>query len=102
MVLATKGTNSYLLTDFIEAAGGYLSCSGRSRRSFIIVAPLDGNPAPILDGDKDNGRLPGGRGQLAERLIRADVTVTHHVQIVGHSITAPGREIARNSLAQMP
>jgi phospholipase/carboxylesterase len=61
---------------------------------------LDGTPVLIIDGEKDSRRSPGDGARLAERLIRAGATVTHHVLPVGHSITALDREIARQWLAQ--
>jgi len=48
---------------------------------------LDRIPVLIIDGDKDSRRSPGDGARLAERLIRAGATVTHHVMLVGHSIT---------------
>lgn len=55
---------------------------------------LDGTPALILDGDSDNRRSPGDGLRLAERLVRAGASVTHHVLPVGHSITAEDKRIA--------
>jgi phospholipase/carboxylesterase len=55
----------------------------------------------IIDGAKDSRRSPGDRLRLAERLIRAEATVTHHVLPVGHSITTMDREIAKEWLATM-
>jgi phospholipase/carboxylesterase len=59
---------------------------------------LDGTPVLIIDGEKDSRRSPGDGHRLAERLIRAGATVTHHVLPVGHSITSMDREIAREWL----
>jgi phospholipase/carboxylesterase len=61
---------------------------------------LDGAPVLIIDGEKHSHQLPGDGVRLAERLIRAGATVTHHVLPVGHSITSLDREIARDWLAQ--
>jgi phospholipase/carboxylesterase len=63
---------------------------------------LDSTPLLIIDGEKDSRRSPGDGARLAERLIRAGATVTHHVLPVGHSITALDREIAREWLARTP
>jgi phospholipase/carboxylesterase len=49
---------------------------------------LDGKPVLIIDGEKDTRRSTPDDARLAERLMRADATVTHHVLPVGHSITA--------------
>jgi phospholipase/carboxylesterase len=59
---------------------------------------LDGTPILIIDGEKDSRRSPGDGLRLAERLIRAGATVTHHVLPVGHSITSMDRKIAREWL----
>ena len=40
---------------------------------------LDGTPVLIIDGEKDSRRSPGDGLRLAERLIRAGATVTHHL-----------------------
>jgi phospholipase/carboxylesterase len=57
---------------------------------------IDGTPVLIIDGEKDSRRSPGDGARLAERLIRAGATVTHHVLPVGHSITAMDEQIARD------
>jgi phospholipase/carboxylesterase len=62
---------------------------------------LGGKPVLIIDGEKDTRRSPGDGARLAERLIRAGATVTHHVLPIGHSITTLDRDIARNWLAQV-
>ena len=59
---------------------------------------LEGTPVLITDGEKDSRRSPGDGLRLAERLIGAGATVTHHVLPVGHSITADDRKIAREWL----
>jgi phospholipase/carboxylesterase len=46
---------------------------------------LDGTPVLITDGEKGIRQSLGDGARLAERLIRAAATVTHHVQPVGHS-----------------
>jgi len=56
---------------------------------------LDGTPVLVIDGDKDGRRSPGDGLRLAERLIRAGATVTHHLLQTGHSTTAMDREIAK-------
>jgi len=63
--------------------------------------PLDGTPVLIIDGEKDTRRSPGDGTRLAERLIRAGASVTHHVLPVGHSITALDRDIAREWLSRI-
>jgi phospholipase/carboxylesterase len=55
---------------------------------------LDGTPILIIDGEKDSRRSPGDGARLAERMICAGATVTHHVLPVGHSITPLDRGIA--------
>ena len=55
---------------------------------------LDNTPVLIIDGEKDNRRSPGDGLRLAERLVRAGASVTHHVLPVGHSITAEDTRIA--------
>jgi phospholipase/carboxylesterase len=67
-----------------------------------LSSHLDRIPVLIIDGEKDSRRSPGDGARLAERLVRAGATVTHHVLPVGHSITAIDRDIARNWLAQTP
>ena len=62
---------------------------------------LDGTPVLIIDGEKDSRRLPGDGLRLAERLIRAGASVTHHVLPVGHAMTSMDRKIAREWLAMM-
>jgi phospholipase/carboxylesterase len=47
---------------------------------------LDGTPILIIDGEKDSRRSPGDGARLAERMICAGATVTHHVLPVGHSM----------------
>ncbi|WP_246707367.1 hypothetical protein [Mesorhizobium sp. NZP2077] len=59
-----------------------------------LPSRLDGTPALILDGDSDSRRSPGDGLRLAERLVRAGASVTHHVLPVGHSITAEDKRIA--------
>lgn len=59
---------------------------------------LDDTPGLIIDGAKDSRRAPGDGLRLAERLIRAGATVTHHLPPVGHSITALDRQLARKWL----
>jgi phospholipase/carboxylesterase len=55
---------------------------------------LDSTPVLIIDGEKDSRRSPGDGVRLAERLVRAGASVTHHVLPVGHSITAGDKQIA--------
>jgi phospholipase/carboxylesterase len=62
---------------------------------------LDSTPVLIIDGEKDSRRSPGDGLRLAERLIRAEAIVTHHVLPVGHSITYMDREISKEWLATM-
>jgi phospholipase/carboxylesterase len=62
---------------------------------------LDTTPVLIIDGEKDSHRSPGDGARLAERLIRAGATVTHHVLAVGHSVTALDQQIARGWLGHM-
>jgi phospholipase/carboxylesterase len=56
---------------------------------------IDGTPVLIIDGEKDSRRSLGDGARLAERLVRAGATVTHHVLPVGHSITSMDERIAR-------
>jgi len=58
----------------------------------------DGARVLIIDGERDSRRSPGDGARLADRLTRAGATVSHHVMLVGHSITAMDREIAREWL----
>jgi phospholipase/carboxylesterase len=55
---------------------------------------LDSTPVLIIDGEHDSRRSPGDGLRLAERLVRAAASVTHHVLPVGHSITAEDKRIA--------
>ncbi len=55
---------------------------------------LNNTPVLIIDGEKDNRRSPNDGLRLAERLVRAGASVTHHVLPVGHSITAQDKLIA--------
>lgn len=64
-------------------------------------ARLDGTQVLIIDGENDDRRSPGDGLRLADRLIRAEATVTHHVLPVGHAITSMDREIAKAWLAAM-
>jgi phospholipase/carboxylesterase len=64
-------------------------------------ARLDGTPVLIIDGENDHRRSPADGLRLADRLIRAGATVTHHVLPVGHAITFMDREIAMEWLATM-
>ena len=93
------GAAALLLTRPSLLAGAILF---RPLSPFVGDLPprLDGTPVLIIDGEKDSRRSPGDGARLAERLIRAGATVTHHVLPVGHSITALDREIARQWLAQ--
>ena len=59
---------------------------------------LDGIPVLIIDGENDSRRSPGDGRRLAERLIHAGATVTHHVLPTGHSLTTEDRKIAREWL----
>ena len=65
------------------------------------AACLDGTPVLIIDCENDSRRSPGDGLRLAERLIRAGATVTHHVLPAGHAITSRDREIAKEWLATM-
>ena len=47
---------------------------------------LDGVPMLIIDGENDSRRSPGDGRRLAERLIHAGATVTHHVLPTGHRL----------------
>jgi phospholipase/carboxylesterase len=62
---------------------------------------LNSAPVLIIDGEKDSRRSPGDGLRLAERLIRAEANVTHHILPVGHSITSMDRDIAKGWLAAM-
>ena len=62
---------------------------------------LHGTPVLIIDGEKDSRRSPGDGLRLAERLMHAGASVSHHVLPVGHSITAADRQIARQWLESM-
>ena len=57
---------------------------------------LDGVPVLIIDAENDNRRSPGDGRRLAERLIHAGATVTHHGLPTGHSLTTEDRKIARS------
>ncbi len=57
---------------------------------------LDNTPALIIDGEKDSRRSPGDGARLAERLVRAGASVTHHVLPAGHSLTAEDKRFARD------
>ena len=59
---------------------------------------LDNTPVLIIGGEKDGRRSPGDGLRLAERLVRAGGSVTHHVLAAGHSITAEDKRIAREWL----
>jgi phospholipase/carboxylesterase len=55
---------------------------------------LDSTPVLIIDGEKDSRRSPGDGLRLAERLVRAGASVSHHVLPVGHAMTAEDRRLA--------
>lgn len=59
---------------------------------------LNRTPVLIIDGEKDSRRSLGDGLRLAERLVRAGASVTHHVLPVGHAITAEDKRIAREWL----
>ena len=72
------------------------SCCGRCRLSSRIGrSASDGTPVLIIDGEKDSRRSPGDGARLAERLTRADATVTHRVLPCGHAITTLDQQLAR-------
>jgi phospholipase/carboxylesterase len=55
-------------------------------------------PVLVIDGERDNRRLPGGGHRLAQRLSQVGAVVDHHVLPVGHAITAQDCRIARKWL----
>jgi phospholipase/carboxylesterase len=61
-------------------------------------ARLDHTQVLIIDGEKDRRRSPGDGARLADRLTAAGAVVTHHVLPVGHAVTDPDKQIARDWL----
>jgi phospholipase/carboxylesterase len=64
------------------------------------MRPLDGVPVLIIDGEKDNRRLPGDGHRLATRLMDANACVEHHVLQTGHNISTEDRSLAAHWLKQ--
>jgi phospholipase/carboxylesterase len=60
---------------------------------------LDNTKVLIIDGQKDSRRSPGDGLRVADRLMRAGASVTHHVLPVGHAITPEDTRIAREWMA---
>ena len=88
-----------LLLNPSRPPGGCHPVFGRYHRSRKnLTTRVDGTPVLILDGENDSRRSPGDGLRLAERLIHAGATVTHHVLPVGHSLSKMDREIAREWL----
>ena len=84
--------------DPLQALGG---CHPVSAALTIHLRPADAlgwHACTHHRWEVDSRRSPGDGARLAERLIQASATVTHHVLPVRHSITALDREIARDWL----
>jgi len=59
---------------------------------------LSGTPVLIVDGSKDDRRLPDDGQRLAEQLKDAGAAVTHHQLPVGHTMTEADYALVREWL----
>jgi phospholipase/carboxylesterase len=59
---------------------------------------LPGTPVLIIDGDKDDRRMPDDGRRLAENLTKAGAAVTHHQLPAGHAMTEADCALVREWL----
>jgi Predicted esterase len=60
---------------------------------------IPGTPLLIIDGSKDDRRMPDDGRRLAEQMKEAGAAVTHHQLPVGHTMTEADYALARAWLA---